>query len=316
MGVHDGRGAAFPPEMARRLLARRGPDAASWVAELPAALAAYARRWSLTLGQPVEPISYNFVIQAASADGEPLILKLGKPEGDPAFDSEAEALRRYAGRGCALLRQADRTPTMTALLLERIVPGLPLSTVEDDTQATLAAAGLMRRLWRPLTEPVSLPTIATWARGLDRHRSRFGGSGPIPARLFEAAVALYRDLGATMAEPVLLHGDLHHDNILSATREPWLAIDPKGLIGEPAYEVGALLRNPHDRLATLPDAMPLQARRITVLADELSLDPGRVRDWGLAQAVLSACWTLEDGEGARQAAFMIGVAEALSRVRV
>jgi streptomycin 6-kinase len=91
-----------------------------------------------------------------------------------------------------------------------------------------------------------------------------------------------------MAEPVLLHGDLHHWNILAAGRQPWLALDPKGIVGEPAYEVGALLRN--------PDLMPLQVqeRRVDQLTAELGFDRYRILGWGIAQAVLSAWWSYED----------------------
>jgi len=99
---------------------------------------------------------------------------------------------------------------------------------------------------------------------------------------------------ATMAEPVLLHGDLHHENILDAGGGNWLAIDPKGLIGAPAYEVGALPRNPLPRLMAAPGPGRILARRIDQLAEELALERSRLRDWALAQAVLSAWWSYED----------------------
>jgi len=110
-----------------------------------------------------------------------------------------------------------------------------------------------------------------------------------------------------MAAPVLLHGDLHHENILAATRQPWLAIDPKGIVGEPAYEVGALLRN---RLDAAPDLRPLQARRLDQLAEALQLDRQRLLSWSVAQAVLSAWWSYEDhGRGWEP---MIAYAEVLA----
>ena len=99
---------------------------------------------------------------------------------------------------------------------------------------------------------------------------------------------------ASSAGPVLLHGDLHHENILSAARQPWLAIDPKGVCGEPAYEVGALLRNPMPRLLDHPAPARLLARRLDLLAEVLGIDRRRLAAWGYAQAVLSAWWSLED----------------------
>jgi len=105
---------------------------------------------------------------------------------------------------------------------------------------------------------------------------------------------LFADLLDSMAAPVLLHGDLHHENILRAQRQPWLAIDPKGLAGEPAYEVGAHLRNLPAHLLAQPQPERFIARRADILAEELGLDRDRLLGWGLAQAVLSAWWCIED----------------------
>ena len=115
-----------------------------------------------------------------------------------------------------------------------------------------------------------------------------------------------------MAEPVLLHGDLHHDNILAAYRQPWLALDPKGLAGEPACEVWALLSNPARQFLAEPQPGRILARRVHQLADELGFDRKRIRGWGLAQGVLSAWWSLEDhGHGWEWA---ISCAEALAQM--
>jgi streptomycin 6-kinase len=97
-----------------------------------------------------------------------------------------------------------------------------------------------------------------------------------------------------MAPPVLLHGDLHHHSILSAERQPWLALDPKGVVGEPAYEVGAFLRNPLPWLLDQPDPRRVMARRLDQLAGDLGFDRARLLSWGLAQAVLSAWWSFWD----------------------
>jgi streptomycin 6-kinase len=149
---------------------------------------------------------------------------------------------------------------------------------------------------------------------MQRMRHRFGGtSGPFPARLVEEAEVLFAELLGTMAEPALLHGDLHHDNILSAERQPWLALDPKGVVGEPAYEVGALLRNPLPQLLEMPQPGRIMARRVDQLAEALEIDRARIRGWGLAQAVLSAWWVIEDhGAGWEPA---IACAELLAAIK-
>jgi streptomycin 6-kinase len=131
------------------------------------------------------------------------------------------------------------------------------------------------------------------AKGLTRLRQRFGGgTGPFPSALIELAESLFAELLSSSEPPVLIHGDLHHKNILTAQRRGWVAIDPKGLAAEPAYEVGALLRNPTLELRT---NVAVQRRRVEVLAEELDLDRGRIVAWGVAQAVLSAWWGYEDG---------------------
>jgi streptomycin 6-kinase len=181
-----------------------------------------------------------------------------------------------------------------ALLLERLTPGTPLSEVEDDASAMSIAAGVMRRLHRPLPERHPFPSIATLAADLDALRPMFGArAGPIPVRLVDEAKALFADLIASQGDVVLLHGDLHHDNILRSQRDDWLAIDPKGVAGERAYETGALLRNPA-ALLRQPAPERILARRIDQLSSELDLNRQRVRGWALAQAVLAAAWGVQD----------------------
>ncbi len=134
----------------------------------------------------------------------------------------------------------------------------------------------------------------------------------MPARLVEEAEAHFDELLASQAEPVLLHGDLHHFNILAARRQPWLAIDPKGVVGEPAYDVGALLHNPVGLLEA-PRPGGILERRVEILTKELGLDRARVRGWALAQAVLAAYWGLEDSGRVWEEALVF--AELLSEIR-
>lgn len=274
-----------------------------WLAQLPELLDRTCRRWSLTLESPYPALSYNYVIRARGAEGQPLVLKVGVPNEE--LLTEMEALRLYGGQGCAGLLAA--APEDGTTLLERLEPGAMLVTLEDDEKATRIAAQVMQALWRPLPADHPFPTTARWARGLQRLRDTFdGGCGPFPRRLVEAAERLFADLLASAAPSVLLHGDLHHYNILSAQRAPWLAIDPKGLSGEPLYETGALLRNPLPQVAGWPELQKTLARRVSILAELLQADGRRILAWGLAQALLSSWWSYEDegtvGEGSLRAA--------------
>jgi streptomycin 6-kinase len=280
----------LPETFTQTIIELNGDKGLAWLNELPSLLADCAQRWWLTL-QPPFNLSYNYVAPAIRADGTEVVLKVGVP--NPELLTEIAALQFDEGYGMARLLEAE--PERGILLLERLKPGTTLASLADDRQATTIAAGVMRQLWRPLPPDHPFPSVAKWAKGLERLRQHYqGGTGPFPTYLVEAAERLFDDLIASMAEPVLLHGDLHHENILAAGRQPWLAIDPKGLAGEPAYEVGALLRNPIPQLYTWPDLNRITVRRIDQLAEELELDRERLIGWGLAQAVLSAWWTVED----------------------
>jgi streptomycin 6-kinase len=288
---------ALPDRFVRTVLDLGGGEGRDWLDRLPATLAGCERRWRIRVGTPYD-LSYNYVARAVRDDGTPVVVKVCPP-GDPDWRYEAQALRLAAGRGMVLLLDADMAERAT--LLERAEPARPLTDLarQDDAAATHEAATVMRRLAQPALAGPRFPTVARWDEGFGRHRRRCGGtSGPLPGALFDRAERVYAELCASMAQPVLLHGDLHHDNILSAQREPWLAIDPKGVEGEAVYEAGALLRNPWPDLLTWPDPRRILARRVDQLAEALGADRERVRAWGFAQAMLSAVWTVEDhGEG-------------------
>ena len=298
----------------------------AWLERLPALLADCARRWNLTLLPAFPNLSFNYVAPVVLSDGTPAVLKAGVPHKE--LWSEMAALRVYAGRGSVRLLDSDREQGL--LLLERLQPGTMLTALADDAhdaQATSIAAEVMRNLWRPVSEEKTaeeqeeqngakspgktpqktstpFPVIGDWLEGLQKMRAHFGGgSGPFRPALADEAEGLARELLASQAAPVLLHGDLHHDNILASEpsahsdtgRHGWLAIDPKGIVGEPAYEVGALLRNLWPERHALSNPARTTERRVHQLAEELNLDRARVRGWGVAQAVLSAWWCVEDG---------------------
>ncbi|QIN84879.1 phosphotransferase [Rubrobacter tropicus] len=285
----------FPPipeDFVRTQTSLHGDAGAAWLDRLPALTGEFEERWSLSVGPPFPNLSYNWVAPALREGGTPAVLKLSFP-GEKEFGTEAAALEVFAGGGICRLLELDLD--RGAMLLERLEPGTPLTALRSDEEATATAAGVMKKLWRPAPAGHAFPTVADWARGFDRLRRRFGGgTGPMQARLVEEAESLFADLLASQGEPLLLHGDLHQENILKAGREPWLAIDPKGVVGEAAYDTAALLHNPAQALDT-PDPKKLLERRLEVLSGELGLDRARIRAWGLAQAVLAGYWTLEDG---------------------
>ncbi len=281
---------SMPEGLTRTTIELRGAAGAEWLDRVPAIVASCEERWSLAAGPPLPERSYNYVAPAVRADGTAAVLKLSFPNAE--FGAEAEALRLFDGRGAVRLLELDLDAG--AMLLERLEPGVPLTSVRDDEEATSIAADVLGELWRPAPPDHPFPKVADWARGLARLRRDFGGgTGPLPAPLVERAEALFAGLLTSQAEPVLLHGDLHHSNVLAAGRRPWLAIHPKGIVGEPAYDTGALLRSPAQLLRT-PRPDKILERRRDSLCERLDLDRARVAGWGISQAVLAAYWSLED----------------------
>ena len=264
----------------------------AWLQQLPALLNDLQRLWKLTLHPPFTQLSYNYAARAERADGTSIVLKVCPLH--TGFETEVQALHVFQGNGAVQLLEVDEE--RGAFLLEQLEPGEMLTTVQDDSQATHIAAKVMKKLWRPPPPAHNLPSVADWAAGLYDLRLEFGGgTGPYPEALVDRAERLFAELLGSMGESVVLHGDLHHFNILSAQREPWLAIDPKGVLGEREYETGALLRNPIPELLDEPHPHLILERRVDQLAEELNFDRERIAGWAVAQAVLAEWWSYVPG---------------------
>lgn len=266
---------------------------AAWRAGLPARLAA-AAAWSLTLEEVLSDAPTRQVLAARGPRGEALVLKCVLP--GRSAEAERLSLAAFAGRGVPRVLAAD--PAEGLLLLERVAPGIVLRhlTQHDDDAATRAAGLLIATL--PVPAPAAGPflTVTGWLGALR------AAEGRLPAAALDRASGLLTDLTAGAAERLLLHGDLHHDNILRRG-EGWCAIDPKGLIGERAAEAAPLLRRHAD------PAVPEQPRRrAAIVAETTGLDLGRIAAWGYAGAVVTAAQIVVRGT---HPARKLAVAEAL-----
>jgi streptomycin 6-kinase len=257
---------------------QHGEDGLAWLARLPDILTVCEQRWHLKIGVPFTNLSYHYAAPAVRNDGTYVVVKVFSPTGE--FVLQTEALRLFAGRGS--VRLLDDDPDNEVQLLERLEPGTLLSTLQDDEQAISIAASVMRQLWHPAPSNSAFPSVLTWGTGLVRLRRYYnGGTGPFPIRLVEEAETLFAELSTSMSEAVLLHGDFHQDNVLSNGHESWLAIDPKGLIGEPAYEIGPILHNPLPQLLQEPYPGRILARRVDQLSEELGFERARITWLGI-----------------------------------
>jgi streptomycin 6-kinase len=280
----------FPATFTRNVTGNWGEDGRRWLAGLPVLVEDVAREWGLTVGAPY-PLSFNYVAPARRADGSAAVLKLGLPSaGHVAV--EADTLGFFGGRGA--VEVLERDDDRGALLLERAEPGVTLRTLvrDHDEQATAVLVDMMRRLHRPAPEGLALEELSGRVASFDAHLARFAGDEPFPRHLAERARELLAGLSASAPARVVLHGDLHHENVLAAGREPWLAIDPHGLVGDPGYEVGAVLYNPFDGDEPVLELVPA---RVEQFADGLGMAVDRVVAWGFVQAVLAEVWHAEAG---------------------
>lgn len=270
---------------------QRAEDGA-WVRNLPALAAEMLDRWSLRLDGPVGHGMAGIVLPVVRADGLAAVLKL-QPVTDESKDV-ATGLRTWAGRGTVLLLDHDE-PT-GAMLLERLDAARSLATVADDTAALAILAGLLARLTAVPAPPGVRHLSDIAAAMLDEVPSA------VPALKDPAEQALVRDCAAATAEVLpepgdrLLHWDLHYDNILAGTREPWLAIDPEPLAGDPAFDLLPALDNRWDEIVATGNAEKAVLRRFDQLTEALSLDRARAVAWTMARVLQNSLWDIEDGK--------------------
>ncbi|WP_261305617.1 aminoglycoside phosphotransferase family protein [Paenibacillus andongensis] len=246
-------------------------------------------RWQMKMMSPFD-LSFNYVAAAKRKDGTEVVVKLVIP-GDE-FVSEVDALKLFNGNGIVKIIDVDIAKGI--LILERLIPGQTLASLENEEEAAHIASQVMRKLWMPVhSNSSSIPTTLHMEEKLiNIYKRNTEGLGPITKEILQEAVDTYRTMNAMPDMPFLLHGDLHQYNILMAAREPWLAIDPKGLIGDREYDVIQYLLN------KLPngDSTQVIEKRIDIFVKELNLDKKRLISWGFAHSVLATCWTVqEDG---------------------
>ncbi|MEJ8280609.1 aminoglycoside phosphotransferase family protein [Pseudonocardia spirodelae] len=266
-------------DLAATVTAQWGGRGAAWLAGLDRLVTGLACELNLELG-PALPQSFHAVRAVTCADGTAAVLKAGVPDGH--LDAEVAALRAWNGRGAVRLLWSD--PARGVLLLERAVPGTEAAAVPDDT--ALDTIGSLLATLHTAPVPAGLDPVSCERAAFDAHLAR--RDEVLPRTLVERAAALWTGLCAGAEREVLLHGDLHHHNVLAATREPWLAIDPHGRVGDPGYDCGQVLYNP---LGADPDDLARRAPdRLARLAGAVGVPWDRAVAWGFAVCVLSEVW--------------------------
>src|SRR5215213_5970226 len=243
----------------------------------------YLDRWWLQPdGEPITTTTSRLL--PVRRDGVPAMLKVAT---EPEARRGAYTMTSWDGNGAArvLAHEGD------ALLMERAEGSRSLEKMAlsgRDDEATQIMCQVAKRLHAPRMRPLpsSLVPLPEWFTALEHGAARHGG-------ILERAAVMARQLLAEPRDIVVLHGDIHHGNILDFGSQGWLAIDPKGLLGERAFDFVNILRNPNAQVAL---ALGRFSRQATVLADVAGLDRTRLLQWTLAFTGLSAAWILDDGD--------------------
>jgi streptomycin 6-kinase len=251
-----------------------------WLERVPDLVAECVEQWELRLGEPYQAGAAGYTVRADLPDGTPAVLKLIYPHREA--EHEGEALRVWDGDGAIRLLAYDEA--RWAMLIERCDPGTLLAKI-DPERALDVLIGLLPRLWKSAGEPFRplVDEAMWWIEYLPTEWERAGK--PFERYLLDAGIARLGALANSQGKQVLLHQDLHGDNVLAAQREDWLVIDPKPLVGEREFAVAPIVRDPelgHSRRGVL--------HRFDRLTSELGLDRDRARGWTIGQTI---AWSLD-----------------------
>lgn len=264
----------------KQILTLYGNAGGLWLEKLPALIQELSFEWELSEIVPFENLSYNYVVTGRQKNKE-VVLKLGFDYA--LLEREARALRVFSGHGVVQL--LNQKPGV--LLLERIKPGISLKSYFLDREEESITIFSQVKNWlhqNLIFEPENFPHLRDWLTLLDQEWT-------IPLEYLIEARKLRDKLLSSCKQEVLLHGDLHHDNILNSGKDKWVAIDPKGVFGDPYFELAAFIRNPWPNLVEHPHISKLIVNRIIQLSDDRS----RALRWVFVESVLSWIWSLQDG---------------------
>lgn len=274
----------IPAYFKRKAALQFGDAGPAWVEALPSILSACIRRWDLRGSRPIYKLSINLVVFARSPQYGEVVLKIQGPHSERY--TEMTTLAQFGGEIACHCYEVDRE--LAAMLLERILPGDDLRTVPDKDAQLAIGAGILKKLPVPDTGSLDLPHYRDWlTRAFERTRRQYDPDKRTRF-LMDTAMRLFEELDD--GSRFLLHGDLHHENILKSGDGRWKVIDPQGVIAPPVFECGRFIEN-----HVIDDSLDLEAARKTIrtLADHLDHPPRAVAGAFFILHLLSMCWGYE-----------------------
>jgi streptomycin 6-kinase len=258
-----------------------------WIFSLPYIINELATHWKLNNITPMDNMTFNYVAKATTNTNVPVVLKVGCDA--KSISSEIQALKHFAGGGSIQL--IGHNDKYDALLLQQAVPGTTLKSLYPSQIEYVMDCYIdtVRKLHnKSLSNVGNYCHISDWLRAIDNLTDK-----NCPSYLVKKAVALKNVLLATMTANMFLHGDLHHDNIIK-DRNNWLAIDPKGIVGEPEFEMAAFDFMDIDEMVNMSEVKNIFEARVYLLAEKAKLNLQRIKDWVFVRLILMAAWHIED----------------------
>ena len=281
---------SLPVELVMHVTAICGQRGTNWIGELPAIIQKLEEKWSVEVHQPFPGIEFNFVAPATLDGSEQVVVKIAPPFEQIEIFGEAAYLKYRNGNGAVSLLAEH--PESRAIMIERALPGESLTEHfrEREPECIEPAIDVLRTILRPVpADLVFVIMLDDWFDGL----RRYPGTN-FPKDYATKALNIYEKLSKQRGRVYYLHGDFHPANIVTATRSPFLAIDPKGLIGHLGYEIAVFLNNFHWWQETKVDVRERLASAVEKFAAAFDIDSVELRQWAFTQMVLGAWWTFDE----------------------
>ncbi|MEO6334508.1 MAG: aminoglycoside phosphotransferase family protein [Pyrinomonadaceae bacterium] len=281
---------SLPSELVTNVTAICGARGVQWFGDLEGIVAQLESIWSIETLRPFPAGGFNFVAPALRENGELAVLKISPPYEMGEIFAEAAFLRNLDGNGTIKLYNLDTE--RSALLLEHALPGKNLVEMfkGDEAAAVEPAIDVLRSMLSPVPEDsTGIATLDKWFDGMTRFVQT-----DFPAGYAAMALRIYGELSPVPDRTFYLHGDFHPGNVVNATRSPFLAIDPKGIVGHIGYDIAVFLNNFYWWQETRPDVRERLDRAVAQFADAFGLDEVELHRWAFAQTVLSAWWTFDE----------------------
>jgi streptomycin 6-kinase len=274
------------PQFRKNIEAVYGETGNLWLQRLPIFIQELEQQWDVRFVKPVAELSFNFVgLVNCNSNNQMAIIKTA-PTGEHLVN-EVHCMLCFSN---ATPRVYKHDEERFAFLMEYITPGYSLKKFlknENDIVATRIIAQTIKELQKNQQKKYTFKHLSDLVGDL---KSLYGH---MDAKLLAKAGSLFSELTADRSNDVVLHGDLHHDNIIRSGSS-WKVIDPHGYLGDPVAEVGVMIRNPMDSFPN--DVSPAQVveTRLNILKEELPFDPQKIKAWSFVMTILSAAWNMHD----------------------